>query len=132
MGEKFIGKDNISLVLGDNYFYAQSLTKKLIEQIKPFKTNFHLNERVEQISKEKDEWKIKTNNNKFFFHRSPELIYGLRNFIGNAVKFSKSTVEIKVISNSSNPCFDSHLLIGPELFSTSIASNSFVMVFLKI
>ncbi|MDC3104306.1 ActS/PrrB/RegB family redox-sensitive histidine kinase [Candidatus Pelagibacter bacterium] len=40
--------------------------------------------------------------NKINIQRSPELIYGLRNFIGNAVKFSKSTVEIKVISNSLN------------------------------
>jgi len=39
---------------------------------------------------------------KFDFHRSPELIYGLRNFIGNAVKFAKSTVEIKIKSNSKN------------------------------
>ena len=43
---------------------------------------------------------LKEDKNKFEFQRSPELIYGLRNFIGNAVKFSKSTVEIKIISNS--------------------------------
>ena len=41
----------------------------------------------------------KENKNKFNFQRSPELIYGLRNFIGNAVKFSKSTVEIDIISD---------------------------------
>ena len=29
IGEKFIGKDNISLILGDNFFYGQSLTKIL-------------------------------------------------------------------------------------------------------
>ena len=29
LGEKFIGKDNVSLILGDNFFYAQSLTKNL-------------------------------------------------------------------------------------------------------
>ena len=34
--------------------------------------------------------------NKIQFRRSPELIYGLRNFIGNAVKFSKSRVEIEI------------------------------------
>ena len=33
LGEKFIGKDNVSLILGDNFFYAQSLTKKLKECI---------------------------------------------------------------------------------------------------
>ena len=32
---------------------GETLTKSLLEQIKPFKTNFHLNERVEEISKEK-------------------------------------------------------------------------------
>ena len=37
--------------------------------------------------------------NKVNFKRTPELVYGLRNFIGNAVKFSKSTVEIKILSN---------------------------------
>ena len=29
LGEKFIGKDNVALILGDNFFYAQSLTNKL-------------------------------------------------------------------------------------------------------
>ena len=29
IGEKFIGKDNISLILGDNFFYGQSLTRIL-------------------------------------------------------------------------------------------------------
>ena len=32
--------------------------------------------------------------NKINIKRAPELVYGLRNFIGNAVKFSKSKVEI--------------------------------------
>ena len=31
IGEKFIGKDNIALILGDNFFYGQSLTNKLKE-----------------------------------------------------------------------------------------------------
>ena len=30
LGEKFIGKDNIALILGDNFFYGQSLTKTLL------------------------------------------------------------------------------------------------------
>ena len=29
IGEKFIGKDNVALILGDNFFYGQSLTEKL-------------------------------------------------------------------------------------------------------
>ncbi len=31
VGEKFIGKDNVALILGDNFFYGQNLTKKLQE-----------------------------------------------------------------------------------------------------
>ena len=34
IGEKFIGKDNVALILGDNFFYAQSLTNKLKECVK--------------------------------------------------------------------------------------------------
>ena len=33
LGEKFIGKDNVSLILGDNFFYGQSLTKNLKKNI---------------------------------------------------------------------------------------------------
>ena len=29
IGEKFIGKDNVALILGDNFFYGQNLTEKL-------------------------------------------------------------------------------------------------------
>ena len=29
IGEKFIGKSNVALILGDNFFYGQNLTKKL-------------------------------------------------------------------------------------------------------
>ena len=49
-----------------------SLTKNLLEQIKPFKTNFHLNERVQKISKEKNNWKIVTSKDKIFI--SPNII----------------------------------------------------------
>ncbi len=37
--------------------------------------------------------------NKINIKRSPEITYGLRNFIGNAVKFSKSKVNIHLLSN---------------------------------
>ena len=33
IGEKFIGKDNVALILGDNFFYGQSLTKTLKKNI---------------------------------------------------------------------------------------------------
>ena len=34
LGENFIGKDNVALILGDNFFYGQSLTKKLKQCVK--------------------------------------------------------------------------------------------------
>jgi len=34
IGEKFIGKDKVALILGDNFFYGQSLTNKLKNCIK--------------------------------------------------------------------------------------------------
>ena len=34
VGEKFIGKENVALILGDNFFYGQSLTKRLQECVK--------------------------------------------------------------------------------------------------
>jgi len=34
LGEKFIGKDNVALILGDNFFYGESLSKKLLSSKK--------------------------------------------------------------------------------------------------
>ena len=45
---------------------GESLTESLLEQIKPFKTNFHLGQRVEEISKEKNNWKIVTSKKNVF------------------------------------------------------------------
>ena len=51
---------------------GESLTKNLLEQIKPFKTNFNLNERVQEISREKNNWKIVTSKDKIFI--APNII----------------------------------------------------------
>ena len=34
LGEKFIGKDNVALILGDNFFYGQNLTSQLLGNTK--------------------------------------------------------------------------------------------------
>ena len=34
IGEKFIGKNNVALILGDNFFYGQYLTQKLLNCVK--------------------------------------------------------------------------------------------------
>ena len=51
---------------------GEELTNKLIEQIKPFKTEFFLNERVEEVKQDRENWIIKTNNNKEFL--APNII----------------------------------------------------------
>ena len=45
---------------------------------------------------------VTQDNNKIAIQRTPEIIYGLRNFIGNAVKFSKSKVKINLTSDQKN------------------------------
>ena len=45
---------------------GEELTKNLLEQIKPFNTEFIFNERVEEVRQDKDKWVVKTNNNNEF------------------------------------------------------------------
>ena len=45
---------------------GEELTKNLINQLKPFDIKFHLNERVDEVKKDKDNWIVKTNNGKSF------------------------------------------------------------------
>ena len=45
---------------------GEELTKNLLEQIKPFKTEFFYNERVDEVSKDNNDWVVKTNNNNQF------------------------------------------------------------------
>ena len=74
--------------------------------------------------------------NKIDIQRSAEMIYGLRNFIGNAIKFSKSKVniflisdnkEIKIIVNDDGPGFPKDIIekLGePYIKSRSLELNS--------
>mgnify|MGYP001214140797 CR=1 FL=1 len=45
---------------------GEQLTERLLDQIKPFKTEMFLNERVDEVFQENDNWVIKTNNNNKF------------------------------------------------------------------
>jgi len=51
---------------------GEELTKRLLEQIKPFKTELFLNERVEEVNQEKENWIVKTNNKEKFI--APNII----------------------------------------------------------
>ena len=41
---------------------GKELTDNLLKQIKPFKANFHLSERVNEVINEKGNWLVKTKN----------------------------------------------------------------------
>ena len=65
----------------------------LLEEIlKSFKEN---SEKNINLNTDKD-------TNKIDIKKNPELVYGLRNFIGNAVKFSYDNVLVSVISDNIN------------------------------
>ena len=51
---------------------GKSLTDDLLKQVKPFKTNFHFNERVQEVKEENGKWKVKTNKDKEFL--TPNII----------------------------------------------------------
>ena len=52
-----------------------------------------------ETSSKQIELVVDNDQNKIAIRRTPEIIYGLRNFIGNAIKFSKSKVLITLRSN---------------------------------
>ena len=59
---------------------GEELTSKLIEQIKPFKTNFHLSDRVEEVKKNENNWIIKTSKGKEFKTTSIVVAGGVGSF----------------------------------------------------
>ena len=78
----------------------KKISKKQIEE-DSFFSLIKLEDLIEEIinsfketSSKKIELYVENDRNKIDTRRTPEIIYGLRNFIGNAVKFSKSRVKI--------------------------------------
>ena len=77
---------------------GESLTNNLLEQIKPFKTNFHLNERVQEISREKNNWKIQTSGKKIFIAPNIIIAAGVGSFeprkfsVKGAEKFENNSI----------------------------------------
>jgi len=94
LGEKFIGKDNVALILGDNFFYGQNLSKQLSNNIKlkrgakiilhkVFKPELY---GIAKINKNKNVLKIKEKPKKFF---SDLAITGLYFFDNKVIKYAK-------------------------------------------
>ena len=79
-------------IVEDKFMSAVKLEDLLVEILKSF---------METSGKE---IKINSKNdkNKIDIKRSPEIIYGLRNFIGNAVKFSNKKVLVELESDENN------------------------------
>jgi thioredoxin reductase (NADPH) len=59
---------------------GEELTNNLLKQIKPFNVKFHLNERVEIVKKENQNWYVKTNNNTEFTVSSIVIAGGVGSF----------------------------------------------------
>ncbi len=59
---------------------GEELTNNLIQQLKPFDIKFHLNERVDGVKKEKDNWTVKTNNGKVFLTPNVIIAGGVGSF----------------------------------------------------
>ena len=74
---------------------GEELTNKLLEQIKPFDTEFFLNERVEEVSQEKEGWIVKTNNNNKF--SAPNIIIA-----GGVGSFEPRKISLKEAKNFEN------------------------------
>jgi len=59
---------------------GEELTNNLINQLKPFDIKFHLNERVDEVKKDNNNWIVKTNNGKTFFTPNVIIAGGVGSF----------------------------------------------------
>jgi thioredoxin reductase (NADPH) len=69
---------------------GEQLIKNLIEQINPFKPEFHLSQRVNELKRNKKNWEVKTSDNKIF--ETPNVIIA-----GGVGSFEPRKVEAKNI-----------------------------------
>ena len=105
--DKNFSKD-IDLLISQTKRCSEILKKISKKQIKDdiFLSSIKFEDLLEEIinsfketSSKKIELSVEDDKNKMDIDRTPEIIYGLRNFIGNANKFSKSKVYIYLESN---------------------------------
>tara|TARA_X000000368_G_C22975354_1_gene687404 strand:+ start:403 stop:1272 length:870 start_codon:yes stop_codon:yes gene_type:complete len=94
IGEKFIGKENVAMILGDNFFYGQNLTTRLVENTKLKKGAKVVLYKVQKpeafgVAKINNRNKIISIKEKPKKFLSDLAITGLYFFDNNVVKFSK-------------------------------------------
>ncbi len=95
LGESFIGKENVALILGDNFFYGQNLSEKLLESKKLKKGAKVFLHKVSKpqlygVAKVNNKNKIVGIKEKPKKYYSDYAITGLYYFDNNVVKFSKN------------------------------------------
>jgi len=59
---------------------GEELTNNLIKQLEPFDINFHLNERVDEVKSQNDNWFVKTSNDKTFLTPNVIIAGGVGSF----------------------------------------------------
>ena len=79
-------------IINDEFLSSMSFEDLLEEIIKSFKES---TEKKINLNTDKDV-------NKIDIKRNPELVYGLRNFIGNAVKFANKNILLSIVSDNIN------------------------------
>ena len=94
LGEKFIGKSNVALILGDNFFYAQNLSANLINSTKLIKGAKVLLHKVAKpelfgVAKINNKNKIISIREKPKKYLSDLAITGLYFFDNNVIEYSK-------------------------------------------
>jgi glucose-1-phosphate thymidylyltransferase len=94
LGKKFIGKDNVAMILGDNFFYGQNLTSKLLECAKikdGAKVILHTvkNPELFGVAKVDKNNKITTLKEKPKKYLSNQAITGLYFFDNKVIEYSK-------------------------------------------
>ena len=86
---------------------GQSLVDNLLEQIKPFQTPMHLNQRLESLEKEGEEWKATTSLGKTFITPNIFIAGGVGSFeprkppIENIIKFENKGVAYSIPNKDS-------------------------------
>tara|TARA_B100002051_G_C16701029_1_gene621006 strand:- start:400 stop:1686 length:1287 start_codon:yes stop_codon:yes gene_type:complete len=63
---------------------------------------FEISKSFEEISKNKIKLNFSEDSQKIPIKRSPEITYGIRNFVGNAVKFANKKIEIDLLNDNIN------------------------------
>ena len=85
---EILKKISLNKVVNDDYVANITLQDLLFEITKSF----------EEITEKKINLNLTQSAKKIKIKRSPEITYGIRNFVGNAVKFSKKKIDINLVS----------------------------------